>query len=333
MFTRSVAQKFFTIALVLTIGMALTVPGQAHAKIVMKFGHGATEGTALHVGWVKFKELIEERSKGEIVFEIYPNQQIGGDRELTEATQLGNIAGCSPSSSPVAAFNADFFVLDVPFMFANREDVYKTLDGPPGKALLKTCEKYELKGLGFFENGFRNLTNSKRSVRTPADVAGAKLRTMENPLHMAAWRALGANPTPMAYGELFTALQQKTVDGQENPMELIFQSKFFEVQPYLTKTQHIYTPYVLLMNLELWNSLTTAQQEMMQKCADEAVALQRKTAQSLDTVAEEGIRKGGTEVLEITAQELVMFQEAAKAVLPEVKKRVNKDIYALFIKE
>ncbi|CAK7003199.1 MAG: 2,3-diketo-L-gulonate-binding periplasmic protein YiaO [Desulfovibrio sp.] len=334
MSTSRFMKHVFGITLIFTLGIMLAMPGQAQAKkMVLKFGHGASEGTAMHVGWVKFKELIEKESKGEIIFELYPNQQIGGDRELIEATQLGSIAGCSPSTSPVAAFNSDFFVFDVPFMFANREAAYKVLDGAPGKAVLKTGEKYELKGLGFFENGFRNLTNSKRPVRTPADAAGLKLRTMENPLHLAAWRAIGANPTPMAYGELFTALQQKTVDGQENPMELIFQSKFYEVQPYLTKTQHIYTPYVLLMNLELWNDLTPAQQEMFQRCADEAVAYQRKAAAELDKIAEEGIRKGGTEVLEITPEELALFQEAVKVVLPEVKKRVNKDIYALFIKE
>jgi tripartite ATP-independent transporter DctP family solute receptor len=218
-------------------------------------------------------------------------------------------------------------------MFSDRAQVYATLDGAPGKAILKTCENYELKGLGFFENGFRNLTNSKRPVRTPADVQGLKLRTMENPLHMASWRALGANPTPMAFGELFTALQQKTVDGQENPMELIFQNKFFEVQPYLTKTQHIYTPYVILMNLELWNELTPAQQELFQKSVDEAVVYQREAATNLDKIAEEGIRKGGTQVLEITQEESLAFRAAAKSVLPEVKSRVDKAIYDLFIKE
>jgi tripartite ATP-independent transporter DctP family solute receptor len=327
-------KQFFLAVLVLTFGIAPGMSGQAQAKkMVMKFGHGTTEGTALHIGWVKFKELIEKESNGDIVIELYPNQQLGGDRELTEATQLGSIAGCSPSTSPVAVFNANFFIFDVPFRFASREEAYKVLDGVPGKAALKSCEKYALKGIGYFENGFRNLTNSRRPVRIPADVQGLKLRTMENPLHMAAWRELGANPTPMAYGELFTALQQKTVDGQENPMELIFQSKFFEVQPYLTKTQHIYTPYVLLMNLDLWNELTPEQQKMFRKCADEAIAFQRKAAAELDQVAEEGIRKGGTEVLEITPEELAKFQVAAKAVLPEVKKRVDKEIYELFIKE
>ncbi|MDR3073380.1 MAG: DctP family TRAP transporter solute-binding subunit [Deltaproteobacteria bacterium] len=307
--------------------------GQAQAKTVMKFGHGATEGSAVHYGWVKFKELVEKGTNGEIVVEIYPNQQIGGDREMTEATQLGNIAGCSPSTSPAAAFNPNFFVFDVPFMFADRAQAYATLDGAPGKAALKSCEKYEMKGLGFFENGFRNLTNSKRPVRAPADVQGLKFRTMENPLHMAAWRALGANPTPMAFGELFTALQQKTVDGQENPMELIFLNKFFEVQRYLTKTQHIYTPYVILMNLDLWKTLTPAQQTLFQKSADEAVVYQRNVATDLDKKAEEGIRKGGTEVLELTKQELAAFQSATKVVLPEVKKRVDKEVYDQFIKE
>ena len=325
------ATKCLTLALVLTVGLVLTMPAQSLAKITMKIGHGVTENTAMHLGWLKFKDLVEERTKGEIFIDIYPNQQLGGDRELVEATQLGNIAGTAPSTSPVAAFAADFFIFDVQFMFSNREHVYKILDGAPGKAVLKACEQYNLKGLGYFENGFRNLTNSKRPVRTPADLQGMKLRTMENPLHLAAWQALGANPTPMAFGELFTALQQKTVDGQENPMELIFNNKFFEVQPHLTKTQHIYTPYVILFNLEVWNSLTPEQQDILQKSMDEAVTYQRAQALQADKTAEEGIRKGGTQVLELTPQELAQFQNTVKAVLPEVKKRVSKDVYDLFV--
>jgi tripartite ATP-independent transporter DctP family solute receptor len=317
----------------LIVSAILVIPSSASAakKIVMKVSHATAESTAVHAGWVKFKELVEKGSHGEIVVEIYPNGQMGSDRELIEATQLGNLAGATVSTSPVAAFDSNFFILDIPFMFTNRADVYKVLDGTQGKTLLKSCEKYQLKCPGFFENGFRHLTNSKRPVRTPADLKGMKLRTMENPVHMMAWKALGANPTPMAFGELFTALQQKTVDGQENPMELIFFTKFSEVQPYLTKTQHIYTAYVVLFNLELWNELSTAQQDLLQKSVDEAVVYQRKMATEAEKIAEEGIRKGGTEILEITPEERSQFQQAVKVVLPEVTKRVNKDIYDLFI--
>jgi len=333
MVTRRLTGKWCMLGLSLALGALLVLPGQALAKVTMKIGHGVTENTAMHLGWVKFKELVEERTKGEIFIDIYPNQQLGGDRELVEATQLGNIAGTAPSTSPVAAFNANFFIFDVPFMFADRESVYKVLDGEPGKAVLKTCEKYNMKGLGYFENGFRNLTNSKRPVHKPADLQGLKLRTMENPLHLAAWNALGANPTPMAFGELFTALQQKTVDGQENPMELIFNNKFFEVQPYLTKSQHIYTPYVVLFNLELWNDLSAEQQDIIQKSMDEAIAYQRQVALDADKKAEAGIRNGGTEVSPLTPENLALFQDKVKVVLPEVKKRVDAPIYSLFIKE
>ncbi len=323
--------KCLMLACTLALGLAPALSGGALAATTLKIGHGVTENTAMHLGWVKFKELVEDRTKGDIVIDIYPNQQLGGDRELVEATQLGNIAGTAPSTSPVAAFAADFFIFDVPFMFPDREQVYKVLDGAPGKAVLKACEKYNLKGLGYFENGFRNVTNSKRPVRNPGDLQGLKLRTMENPLHMAAWQALGANPTPMAFGELFTALQQKTVDGQENPMELIYNNKFYEVQPYLTKTQHIYTPYVILFNLELWDALTPEQQNILQKSMDEAVAYQRAEAAKADKVAEDGIRNGGTEVLELSPQELAKFQDKVKVILPEVQKRVSKEIYKLFI--
>ncbi len=146
----------------------LAVPGYAaDKKVVIKAGHGLTEVSAMHLGWVKFKELVEERSKGAIVCEIYPNQQLGGDRELTEGAQLGSVTATSPTSSPLAAFQKDMFVLDAPFLFVNRPEAFAALDGPFGQKLLDKLESINLKGLAYWENGFRNLTNSRNAVRKP----------------------------------------------------------------------------------------------------------------------------------------------------------------------
>jgi tripartite ATP-independent transporter DctP family solute receptor len=306
-------------------------PGWALAKITMKIGHGAPESTAVHSGWLKFKELVDARSNGEIIVEIYGNQQIGGDRELTEATQLGNITGCSVSTANAAPFNADFFVFDTPFLFRDRAHVYSTLDGEPGKVMLKSCEKVNIKGFGWMENGFRNLTNSRRPIHLPKDLEGIKLRVMENPIQLAAWKALGANPTPMAFGEVFTALQQKTVDGQENPMELIFNNKFYEVNRYVTITNHIYSPYVCLLNLDFWNELKPEQQQLLQTALDETVGYHRSLVTKSAEDAEAAIRKHGNEFVDLTPEELAQFKSQVASVLPMIKERVSPEVYALFI--
>ncbi len=310
----------------------LILPGQALAKISLKVGHGAPESTAVHAGWLHFKKIVEERSNGEFDVEIYGNQQLGGDRELTEATQLGNIQCSSASTANVAPFIADFFIFDMPFLFKDRAQVYAMLDGEPGKATLKGCEKVELKGVGFMENGFRDLTNSRRPIRQPKDLEGIKLRTMENPIQMAAWRALGANPTPMAFGEVYTALQQKTVDGQENPMELIYNNKFYEVQPYFTLTHHIYSPYSVMFNLEWWNALKPEQRELLEKAVQETIDFQRSIVADSAEKAEAAIRANGNEIVELTADELAQFREKAQAAaLPLIKERVSDEVFKLFL--
>lgn len=310
----------------------LILPAQAFAKITMKIGHGAPETTAMHAGWIKFKELIETRSNGEFAVQLYGNQQLGGDRELTEATQLGNITGCSISTANAAPFNSQLFVFDIPFLFKDRTEAYSVLDGPAGQAILKSMSKSNLVGLGYMENGFRDLTNSRREITKPEDLSGIKLRTMENPIQMGMWRALGANPTPMAFGELFTALQQKTVDGQENPMELIYNNKFFEVQPYLTKTHHIYSPYIIVFSVEFWDGLKAEQKELVQTCLKETIAYHRDMVTKTAQAAEDGIRKNGNKITELTDAQLQVFRDKAREVMPMVKEKLDPEIYKLFVK-
>ncbi len=322
--------KFLASALIMA---AMLVPNIALSKTTIKLGHGAAESTAMHKGWLEFKRLIEERSNGDIIVEIYGNQQLGGDRELTEATQLGNLDATCVSTANAAPFNADFFIFDTPFLFKDRADVYAALDGAPGMAVLKNGEKVNLKGLGYMENGFRDLTNSDKEIRTPADLEGIKLRTMENPIQIAAWRALGANPTPMAFGELFTALQQKTVDGQENPMELIYNNKFFEVQPYITKTQHIYSPYAIMFNLEFWEGLDKEDSALIEKTVKDAVNYQRSIVAESAKASEDAIKANGNKVIALTDAELAQFKAKVQSVLPMIKERVSPEVYSLFIEK
>ena len=321
--------KIVTTVLAVTACVFLcAAPGQAASKMVITIGHGLTEFSGMHAGWVKFKEELEANSN-DFDVQIYPNQQLGGDRELTEGAQLGSVTMTTPTNSPLAAFEKDFFILDVPFLFSDRAEAFAALDGEFGQKLLDKLPKINLVGLGYWENGFRNLTNSRNAVHTPEDVKGLKLRTMENAVHLAFWKILGANPTPMAMGELFTALQQKTVDGQENPFGQIFDNKLYEVQPYITRSQHIYSTYVVVMNKDFWDELTEEQQQVVTAAAKAATTYQRQKAEELDNGAADKLRAAGHEITELTPEQVDAFRKAVAPITEDIKPRVSSDAFKL----
>jgi TRAP-type transport system periplasmic protein len=231
----------------------------------------------------RFAELVKERSNGRIQATVYPDVQLGkGERELLEAVQQGTIDIYVGSTGPISGFNPNIGILDLPFLFNDYGHVDKVLDGPIGQKLLDDLEKAQFKALAFWENGFRNLTNSRRAVRVPADARGLKIRTMENRMHMAAWEAVGANPVPMAWGEVYMALQQGTIDGQENPIAVIHSAKIYEVQKYLSMTQHVYSPAVLIVSLKKWQSMPRQDQEMLLKTAREVALYERQLGRDME---------------------------------------------------
>lgn len=256
-----------------------------------------------------FKRVAEEESGGSIVVNLFPDNMLGDDRVVIETTAMGNIDIGVSSTSPLATMYADFYLFDAPYLFLSPEDAYAKLDGEVGQKILDGMESMGLKGLAFWENGFRNFTNNKVDVKTPADVRGFKVRTMENEVHIAAWTAFGANPTPMAFTELFTALQQGTVDAQENPLGIIDANKFVEVQKYVSLTQHVYTPYVVCMNMDKFNSLSETQQNAILKAAEESTAYQRERSQELEKEILEGFKASGTTVVELTDDEKAEWQK------------------------
>lgn len=256
-----------------------------------------------------FKKVVEEETNGSIVVNLFPDNMLGDDRVVIETTTMGNIDIAVSSTSPLATMYADFYLFDSPYLFLSTEDAYAKLDGETGQKILQGMESMGLKGLAFWENGFRNFTNNKVEARTPADVRGFKVRTMENEVHIAAWTAFGANPTPMAFTELFTALQQGTVDAQENPLGIIDANKFVEVQKYVSLTQHVYTPYVVCMNLDKFNSLTEEQQNAILKAAEESTAYQRERSQGLEEEILAGFEASGTTVVELTDEEKAEWKQ------------------------
>jgi tripartite ATP-independent transporter DctP family solute receptor len=258
---------------------------------------------------VKFKEVVEKESNGSIKIKLYPDNQLGDDRVVIETTQFGDIDIGVSSTSPLATMYPNFYLFDAPYLFLNNEEAYAALDGEVGKEILDGLESIGLKGLTFWENGFRNFTNDKIAVRKPEDVKGLKIRTMENEVHIAAWKALSANPTPMAFTELFTALQQGTVDGEENPLGIIDANKFAEVQKYVSITQHVYTPYLVTMNLDKYNSLSDNQKAAIQKATEESTKLQREASQKYEAAILKDFEAKGVTVLELTSEEKAVFQK------------------------
>jgi tripartite ATP-independent transporter DctP family solute receptor len=255
--------------------------GQALAQADFKASYKITmTQAATHpygVGAQKFADLLKERTKGRITATVFTDSQLAkGEREMIEALQQGTIDIYVGSTGPVGNFSPSMGILDIPFLFRDADHVDKVLDGPIGQALLADLDKHELKGLAFWENGFRNLTNNRAPAKTPEEVKGLKLRTMENKVHMAAFKAAGLSPTPMAWAEVYSALQQKVIDAEENPVAVIYSSKIYEVQKYLTLTNHVYSPAPVIISMKKWQRIPKADQDIILATANEVAKFQRK---------------------------------------------------------
>lgn len=258
-----------------------------------------------------FCEKVEEYSNGSITVDHFPDNSLGDDKTVTEQTQLGDIDIVVTSTSPLVNVYPDYYAFDAPYLFLNRDHALKAMDSEEGTAIRTGIQDAGtgLIGMAWWENGFRNITNNKVAVRLPEDIKGMKIRTMENDVHLAAFKAFGANPTPMAFSELYTAMQQGTVDGQENPVAIIVGNKFYEVQKYVSRTEHIYVPFCVLMNEKKFNSLSAEQQEAINKAMEEATTFQLENNQELLDVGLKEITDAGSEVIELTADEKAAWQQ------------------------
>jgi len=293
----------------------------------IRAGIGLNDQHPQFKGLEKFKEIVERETNGAIKVENYHSGQLGDDRTMMEALQLGTQEMTSPSTAPIANFVPAFSVFDIPFLFPNEEVADKVLlEGPIGQELLDMLPAQGMIGLAYWENGFRDLTNNKHEVKTVADFKNLKIRTMENQLHLAAFRALGANPTPMAFSELFTAMQQGTVDGQENPIATIYLQKYNEVQKYLSLTHHVYSPFVLILSKKFWDESTPEQQEIMKKAAKEAGDYERKLVREANSKYTDDLKAAGMVVTEISEADRAEMKKITDSVLPQFVDKIGKDI-------
>ena len=255
---------------------AMLAAGGAQAQTVLKIGYATSATSHYGVGSTVFCDEIEKGTQGRYKCQQFPSSALGGEREQIEAVQLGTQDLVNTSTGPLGNFVPEVKIVDIPFLFRDYDHARKVMDGPIGQDLLKSMQSKGLIGLAWTENGFRHMTNSKRPITTPDDARGLKMRTMENKVHMDGYRTFGIQPTPMAFPELFGALQQGTVDGQENPIPVILASKFSQVQKHLSLTGHVYSPAVLLLSPMVWNKLSAADKTVFQEAAKKASAAQRK---------------------------------------------------------
>jgi len=272
--------------------------GAAFATVEFKFAHSGSLEHQYQIGAEQFKKLVEEKSGGEMKVNIFPQAQLGGERDLAEGVRMGTIEMSSVAAGNMAGFVPELQVFGVPFLFQTREQVYSVLDGPVGKDLADIMLGKGFVNLSIWEVGFRNITNNIRPVKTPDDMKGLKIRVQESKIWIEFMKSLGAVATPIPFGELYTALQQKVVDGQENPVATIYSMKFYEVQKYLSLTGHTYEPALVVANPKWFNGLDPKHQAILKEAAMEAAVFQRQKLAELDRERFEVIRKAGVEVEE-----------------------------------
>jgi len=273
-----------------------------------------------------FKPYVEEKSGGRIKVELYPNAQLGGDRQCYESVQLGTIEMHIGATAVLSGFVPEVLVFGLPYLFKSKEVAYKALDGELGEIINNKLLTLGLKNLGYMENGYRHITNNRGPICEPNDLKGLKIRTMENPVHMAIFKALGANPTPISFGELYTALQQGTVDAQENPIPLVYTSKFYEVQKYYTLDGHVYASASMVINKDFFNSLPKDLQEIVATGAKKAKDFQRDLADKQDEDMLKLLKGKGMIINELTPEQKQKFVDATLSVYDKFKDAIGEDL-------
>ncbi|WP_138472220.1 TRAP transporter substrate-binding protein [Poseidonocella sp. HB161398] len=302
----------------------LATSAAAEPEILLRAGHSSSTTSTGQHALELLNERLMERTDGRMGIQIFPNSQLGGEREQIESIQLGNLDMAFVSTAPVASFDQDFFALDLPFVFKDRDSVFRVLDGEIGQGLLDGLQDVGLVGLAFWENGFRQLTNSKHEIHSPADLAGMKMRTMENEVHIAAWREIGANPSPLAFSELFTALQQGTFDAQEGPINLFYDMKFYEVQHYITRTNHLYGAWVLLASPDTMMMMSDEDRAIFLEAVAETTADQREMAIEADAKAIAAMPQ--VTITELSADELKQFSEKMDPIYDLVGQKIGTEL-------
>lgn len=294
----------------------------AQAQTVMKISISTAQNSHQGIAIDTFAKEVAARTNGRYKIETFYNGALGGERESIESVQLGTQALAFSSTGPVPNFVPETKILDVPFLFRDKAHARAVLDGPIGQEMLAKFDSKGFKALAWAENGFRHMTNSKRSVTKPEDLKGLKMRTMENPVHIAAYKGFGIITTPMAFPEVFTALQQGTVDGQENPLSVIISAKFDQVQKHLSLTGHVYSPAIFVMNKGMFDKLSAADKQAFIEAAKEGTKANRARVDEDDAKGVADLRAKGMTVVDTLDK--AAFVKALAPVNAEFEKQFGK---------
>lgn len=294
---------------------------QQKEVITLKLAHGAQLVSPVQTTAEHFAKLVSERSNGRLKIEIFGNMQLGQERDTIEGMQLGTVDMVITSVSPVAGFVPDVSIVDLPYLFVSEAHADKVLDGEIGQTLLKKLEPKGIIGLAWMENGFRHITANKK-ITSPADLKGLKIRVMQNKVHIATFKELGAAPVPMAWGEVYTSLQQKVIDGQENPLHIIYANALWEVQKYVILTGHFYTPYLFAMSKKTMDKLTPDLQKIIHEAAKETAIFERNLVRKQASEHQAALKAKGMEIVEV---DKTPFIEATRPVYKQFENEFGKD--------
>ena len=316
--------RFRSLTVVSTLALSMAMGGAATAQTVLNFAHSTAQNSHYSMGVQAFGKKLSELSGGKYEIREQGAGALGGERDVIEGLQIGSVELTISSTGPLGNFVPEALVLDLPFLFKDYASARGVLDGEIGQELLDKVSENNLVALAWSENGFRHVTNSSRPINTPADLQGLKIRTMENPVHMEAFRAAGASPTPMAFPEVFAALQQNVIDGQENPIPVITASKFWEVQSNLTLTGHVYSPAIILASPSLWDGLSDEEKGWFEEAAKVAVEATRAKVEADEANGVALLRQNGMNVVETVDQ--AAFQQAVAPAYDSFKAKYGDEM-------
>ena len=318
--------------MVMALALGALVSGSALAAVTARLGHAMPESHPQATAMNKFAELAGKYTNNNVQIKSFHSATLGSDEKMLQAVQAGTQEFYIGTLAPFSTRVKEVQVWDLPFMFANTKEVYALLDGASSKKIFQMIEPTGVHGLMWTGMGFRNLSNSKRPVTKLEDISGLKLRVMTNPVALETWKTLGSNAVPMAFSEVFTALEIKAIDGQENPLLHMYANKMQEVQKYISLTNHVYTPVALVVSKKFWDGLSDSDKQGVQKAADEAKVVQRQLldAGDKDVIAKFG--EAGVKVDAIAPADLAKIQDKVKPVVtkfaPQIGEAFIKDFYA-----
>ncbi len=316
-----------TLAVLASAVIAAVFATSVEAKTILRMATDVSRDNSQAVGAEHFARLVAEKTNGDVQIKFYPDGTLGSSQAIVSGTRTGNIDIAMIGTVNLGGLAEGFLALDLPFIFKDSAHVYRSLDGKAGAELFAELDKVGLTGLAFFENGFRNITNSRQPIKVPEDVKGLKIRVPQSQTLVKTFEALGANPVPMAYGELYTAMETGAIDSQDHPTSTLYAGKFYEVQKYLSMTHHGYAAVTLVMNSRKFDKLSPEYQQIFLDCAKEAAKFQRELNYTEDQKLLTEMQNAGLEINEDV--DLDLFVEATKAVRDEFVKEHGDTVVKL----